>query len=225
MLSVFLIHLLAVFSFHMSRRLYLTAMNFSPLPREFFEPSAKVVAPLLLGHLLLRRTQAGICGGVIVETEAYLRDDPASHAFKRETLRNRAMWGEMGRAYIYLIYGIHFCFNAVCGANGVAEAVLARALEPTIGEDIIKVNRTVRHERDLTNGPAKFCAAMQITRELNGVDICDSESPLFIASNPQCESFLAANGPLVTTTRIGIKKAADWPLRFYLSGSKSVSKR
>lgn len=200
-------------------------MNFAPLPREFYEPSAKIVAPMLLGHTLIRRTPDGICGGVIVETEAYLSDDPACHAYKRETPRNRAMWGEMGRAYVYLIYGYHFCFNAVCRPKGVAEAVLGRAIEPTFGADILKTNRSVPRERDLTNGPAKFCAAMQITRDLDGADICDAESPLFIAENPRRETFLAANGPLVTTTRIGITKAANWPLRFYLGGSKFVSKR
>ncbi len=200
-------------------------MNYFPLSREFYEPSAKIVAPRLLGQLLLRRTPAGICGGVIVETEAYLCEDPASHAYKRETPRNRSMWGEMGRAYIYLIYGKHFCFNAVCGANGVAEAVLARAIEPTLGVEILKANRCVPRECDVTNGPAKFCAAMQITREFDGTDLCAIESPLFIVDNPLRESFIAQNAPLVTTTRIGITEAADWPLRFYLGGSKFVSKR
>ncbi len=200
-------------------------MNFSALPREFYEPSAKIVAPLLLGHYLLRRTPDGICGGEIVETEAYLSDDPACHTYKRETPRNRAMWGEMGRAYVYLIYGYHFCFNAVCRPKGEAEAVLVRAIEPTFGAEIMKANRAVPKERDLTNGPAKFCAALQITRELDEVDLCDADSPLFIAENPQREAFLAAHAPLVTTTRIGITQAADWPLRFYLGGSNFVSKR
>lgn len=199
--------------------------GFSPLPRAFYEPSAKIVAPMLLGHTLLRRTPQGICGGVIVETEAYLIEDPACHAYKRETPRNRAMWGEMGHAYVYLIYGYHFCFNAVCRPIGGAEAVLVRAIEPTFGSEIMRVNRPVLRDRDLTNGPAKFCAAMQITREFDSIDICHSGSPLFIAENPEREAFLTAKGPLVTTTRIGISKAPDWPLRFYLSGSKFVSKR
>ncbi len=200
-------------------------MNFIPLPREFYKPSAKIVAPLLLGHYLLRRTEKGWCGGEIVETEAYLSDDPACHAYKRETPRNRAMWGEEGRAYVYLIYGYHFCFNAVCQPRGVAEAVLVRAIAPTFGREILKENRPVVRERDLTNGPAKFCAAMQIDRALNSADICNSESPLFIACNPQREQFIEENAPLITTMRIGITQAADWPLRFYLDGSEFVSKR
>ena len=200
-------------------------MIFLPLTRTFYEPSARIVAPLLLGHTLLRRTQHGICGGVIVETEAYLTDDPACHAYKRETPRNRVMWGEPGHAYVYLIYGYHFCFNAVCRPKGVAEAVLVRAVEPTFGLEILKTNRAVPRERDLTSGPAKFCAALQITRDFDGADICDAASPLFIAENPQREAFLAAHAPLVTTTRIGITQAADWPLRFYLGGSDFVSKR
>lgn len=200
-------------------------MEFSPLPREFYAPSAKIVAPLLLGHYLLRRTENGLCGGEIVETEAYLSDDPACHAYKRETPRNRAMWGQHGHAYVYLIYGYHFCFNAVCQPRGVAEAVLVRAIEPSFGRDILKENRPTLRERDLTNGPAKFCAAMQIDRALDGADICHSEAPLFIAKNPQRERFIEENAPLITTTRIGITQAADWPLRFYLDGSEFVSKR
>jgi DNA-3-methyladenine glycosylase len=200
-------------------------MEFSPLPRQFYEPSAAVVAPALLGHYLLRRTPEGICGGVIVETEAYLADDPACHAYKRETPRNRAMWGEMGHAYVYLIYGYHFCFNAVCRPEGIAEAVLVRAIEPTFNLEIMRQHRAVAKERDLTNGPAKLCAAMSITRELDALDICHAASPLFIARNPQHEEVCEAHSPIVTTTRIGITLAADWPLRFYLDGSKFVSKR
>jgi DNA-3-methyladenine glycosylase len=199
-------------------------MSFTLLPRDFYEPSAKVVAPLLLGHFLLRQTAQGICGGVIVETEAYLSDDPACHAYKRETPRNRAMWGDYGHAYVYLIYGYHFCFNAVCQPKGIAEAVLIRAIEPTFGEPILRANRPVQRRRDLTNGPAKFCAAMQIDRSLDGADLCQS-GPLFIAQNPARDEFCAAHSPLVTTTRIGITQAADWPLRFYLHGSDFISKR
>lgn len=200
-------------------------MTFQPLPRKFYEPSAEVVAPALLGHLLLRNTPEGLCGGVIVETEAYLTNDPACHAYVRETLRNRSMWGECGHAYVYLIYGYHFCFNAVCHETGIAEAVLVRAIEPTIGIDILKENRVVPRERDLTNGPAKLCSAMEINRELDGVDICHSDSPLFIAENPKRDTLLLDLAPIVQTTRIGLTKAADWPMRWYLGGSDFVSKR
>ena len=195
------------------------------LSREFYEPSAEVVAPALLGHFLLRSTPDGLCGGVIVETEAYLVGDPACHAYVRETSRNQSMWGDCGNAYVYLIYGYHFCFNAVCGEKGIAEAVLVRAIEPTFGKEILQANRAVLRPRDLTNGPAKLCAAMQVNRELDGVDICDSHSPLFIAENPDRSTLLEQRAPLVKTTRIGLTKAAERPLRWYLGGSDFVSKR
>jgi DNA-3-methyladenine glycosylase len=200
-------------------------MNFKPLPRAFYQPSAQVVAPLLLGHYLLRRTPEGLCGGIIVETEAYLVGDPACHAYKRETPRNRAMWGEPGHAYVYLIYGYHFCFNAVCQPSGVAEAVLVRAIEPTFGIDILKNNRPVARERDITNGPGKLCTALKIDRALDEVDLCTATSPLFIARNTKRDQLIEQLAPLVTTTRIGITQAADRPLRFYLQGSSFVSVR
>ena len=200
-------------------------MSFTPLPRNFYEPSADVVAPALLGHFLLRSTPEGIVGGVIVETEAYLTNDPACHAYVRETPRNKSMWGECGNAYVYLIYGYHFCFNAVCHEKGVAEAVLVRAIEPTFGIEILQSHRGVLRPRDLTNGPAKLCAAMNINRELDGVDICNANSPLFIAQNPDRSTLIQDRAPLVQTTRIGISKAEDWPLRWYLGSSEFVSKR
>ncbi len=198
---------------------------FAPLPREFYEPSASVVAPLLLGHHLIRQTPDGQCGGLIVETEAYLFDDPACHAYKRQTPRNRAMWGPPGHAYVYLIYGYHFCFNAVCQPQSVAEAVLVRAIEPNFGLEQMQRNRAAPRPADLTNGPAKFCAAMKIDLALDGVDICDAAAPLFIARNDAAEETRARLGPVVTTTRIGISRAAEWPLRFYLDGSRFVSRR
>src|SRR5262252_380275 len=108
-----------------------TAMKrFTPLPESLYEPSAKAVAPQLLGHWLIRNMASGLCGGAIVETEAYLRDDPACHAARGLTRRNRVMFGVPGHGYVYLIYGYHFCVNAVCRPAGVGEAVLVRAIEP-----------------------------------------------------------------------------------------------
>jgi DNA-3-methyladenine glycosylase len=200
-------------------------MGFTPLPVSYYEPSAKLVAPKLLGHFLVRQTSAGPCGGVIVETEAYLADDPACHGFRRETPRNRAMFGPPGRAYVYFIYGNHYCFNAVCGAAGIAEAVLLRAIEPAFGEALIRANRPVTKLRDLTNGPAKFSEALAIDRALDGEDLCDPASPVFVAANPDWKRVRRQLGPLVTTTRIGITRAAKLPLRFYLGGSEFVSRR
>jgi DNA-3-methyladenine glycosylase len=196
-----------------------------PLPRSFYLPSAKAVAPELLGHWLVRNTAAGPCGGPIVETEAYLLDDPACHGAPGLRPRNRVMFGPPGHGYVYLIYGYHFCVNAVCQPAGVAEAVLIRALEPMHGEASLRQRRPVAKARELTNGPAKLCAAMDIDRKLDGVDLCDASSPLFIARNPQVEAFRQARGPLMTTTRVGITRAATLPLRFYLGGSEFVSRR
>lgn len=200
-------------------------MKFFPLPQTFYAPSARIVAPRLLGHWLIRKTPDGFCGGPIVETEAYLINDPACHAAVGETPRNRAMWGAPGRSYVYLIYGYHFCCNAVCCPEKIAEAVLIRAIEPAVGEKFIRAQRPVAEQRNLTNGPAKLCSAMNITRALDGVDLCDQESSLFIAKNPMARTFLKQRGPIIETTRIGISKAADLPLRFYLEGSPFVSRR
>lgn len=197
----------------------------TPLAQSFFEPSAEIIAPALLGHWLIRNTPDGPCGGPIVETEAYLTSDPASHASAGETSRNRVMWGSPGRAYVYLIYGYHFCVNAVCRPTGTAEAVLIRAIEPALGEELMRRSRSVKHIHELSNGPAKVCQAMAIDRDLDGVSLCDADSPLFIGSNPEVNRFRETRWPIVRATRIGITKAADSPLRFYLEGSPFVSRR
>jgi DNA-3-methyladenine glycosylase len=198
---------------------------FKPLPRAFYEPSALKVAPALLGHFLIRRTRDGFAGGVIVETEAYLCDDPACHANPGPTDRNRVMFGPPGHAYVYFIYGCHYCVNAVCQPKGIGEAVLIRAIAPTVGETIMKQSRSVLKHVDLTNGPGKLCQALQITRKLNDADLCDASEKLFIAENPQIKCTLAEIGPVTMTTRIGITKAAAMPLRFFLTKSHFVSRR
>lgn len=198
---------------------------FKPLPREFYEPSARVVAPRLLGHWLIRQTPEGLCGGPIVETEAYLRDDPACHAFAGPSNRNRAMFGHPGHAYVYLIYGFYYCFNTVCLPHGHGEAVLIRAIEPAFGVEWMKRQRPVLRETDLASGPGKLCSAMRIDRTLDGADLCSADSPVFVAENPNLAQLRRKLGPRVTTTRIGLTKAADWPLRFYLDRSRHISKR
>jgi DNA-3-methyladenine glycosylase len=201
------------------------ATAFSPLPRDFYATPTTEAAQNLLGHHLVRCIGDELCGGVIVETEAYLSDDPACHAYERQTLRNRSMWSAPGMAYVYRIYGAYFCFNAVCQPQGVAEAVLVRAVEPIFGADILRRNRPVPRDEQLTSGPSKLCVAMSIDLSLDGVDICDAASPLFIARNENVEETLRVLAPTVITTRIGITRAADWPLRFYLGGSRYVSRR
>jgi DNA-3-methyladenine glycosylase len=135
------------------------------------------------------------------------------------------MWGPPGIAYVYFIYGNHFCVNAVCRPEGQAEAVLIRAVEATVGLEIMRRQRLVTREPELTNGPGKLCAALGITRELDGADLCNGDAPLFIAKNPDRAGFLESMGTLVTASRIGITKAAHLPLRFYLKGSVFVSRR
>jgi DNA-3-methyladenine glycosylase len=197
----------------------------TPLARSFYEPSAQVVAPLLLGHWLVRRTSEGFSGGVIVETEAYVANDPSCHAYRGETRRNRAMFGPPGRAYVYFIYGNHWCFNAVCCPAGTAEAVLLRALEPGFGLGWMQQRRAVSQLKELTNGPAKFCAALGIDRQLDHADLCANDSPIQIAENPARARVVTQLGPVITTTRVGLSQASDWPLRFYLEGSAFVSRR
>jgi DNA-3-methyladenine glycosylase len=199
--------------------------DFQPLAESFYEPSAAIVAPALLGHWLIHKIARGICGGAIVETEAYLSDDPACHGYGRQTPRNKIMYGPPGRAYVYFIYGNHNCFNTVCHRTGVAEAVLIRAVEPLFGLELMREQRGAVEDLDLTNGPGKLCEAMQIERRHDGANICDGESELLVARNPSLKKFRHDRAPLITATRIGINKAAELPLRFYLAGSAYVSRR
>jgi DNA-3-methyladenine glycosylase len=195
-----------------------------PLPREFYEPTADVVAPALLGHWLLRKTPRGWAGGAIVETEAYLVGDPACHAYVGRTKRNKVMWGPPGFAYVYLIYGNHFCLNAVCRAEGTAEAVLIRAIEPSWGLDFMLRNRKVTLHQ-LTSGPGKLCAALAVDRGHDGVDLSSASSPLIMARNPDRPAFLGEAGLITITSRIGLTKAADLQLRFCLEQSPFVSRK
>jgi DNA-3-methyladenine glycosylase len=197
----------------------------TPLLRSFFNPSAAAVAPRLLGHVLVRQTPHGTMAAIIVETEAYIVDDPACHGYGGESARNRSMYGPPGHAYVYFIYGVYWCVNAVCRPKGIAEAVLIRAVEPIAGIDLMRERRPVPHDKQLTNGPGKLCTALAINRALDRADLCDAQSPLWIARNPEHKRTLLDNGPLITTTRIGITKAAHLPLRFYLSGSAWVSRQ
>jgi DNA-3-methyladenine glycosylase len=197
----------------------------APLQRSFFQPSARVVAPRLLGHWLIRRLPEGFCGGPIVETEAYLEDDPASHCYRGQTARNRVMFGPPGHAYVYLIYGFHFCVNAVCRSAGRGEAVLIRAIEAQFGVDAMRNNRPTPTEVGLTNGPGKLCAALAIDRKIDSADLCDATAPLFIARNPQVALFRKQRGPMVIATRVGITRAAHLPLRFFLGGSPFISRQ
>ena len=153
-------------------------------------------------------------GGRIVETEAYHHEDPASHSYGGPTPRNAVMFGPPGRLYVYRSYGIHWCMNFVCWTGAPGGAVLLRALEPTEGLEIMHERRGVADPRGLCSGPGKLCAALAVTRDLNGVAL--DRPPFELTPGP-------ARG-VVVGPRIGITKAADVPWRFGETGSRFVSR-
>ena len=157
----------------------------------------------------------GGVGGIIVETEAYDGEDPASHSFSGPTPRNAAMFGPPGRAYVYLSYGIHWCLNFVCREAGHGAGVLIRALEPTRGVARMIERRRLQHPRWLCAGPGRLGQALGITRELNGMRIDRPPFSLTAAS---------ARASVVCGPRIGISKAIEAPLRFGLEGSRYLSR-
>ncbi|MEO8029549.1 MAG: DNA-3-methyladenine glycosylase [Gemmatimonadota bacterium] len=190
-------------------------MGFRPFPAVFFNRSADQVAPDLLGATIVSSFGGGRTTGRIVETEAYLGEvDPASHGFKRrQNAQNQALYGRPGDWYVYLSYGIHWCANLVCGPKGHGSAVLLRAVEPLTGLDLMGTRRHgVKPER-LCNGPGKLCQAMAITRELDGRSMRES---LVRVGRPTEGRPLQVEVSL----RIGITKAADWPLRYSETGSR-----
>ena len=189
-----------------------------PLDPSFFRRPAETVAPELLGTLLVSDLGGARTSGVIVEVEAYVGpDDPASHARASvgRTDRNASMFGRPGIAYVYRSYGIHWCMNVVTGEVGHPVAVLVRALDPLEGREMMARRRG--RETDLCSGPGRLTEALGITRDEDGHDL--SREPLFLRSGwPVPEASIGTSG------RIGIRKAADWPLRFYLKGHPSVSR-
>ncbi|WP_229413356.1 DNA-3-methyladenine glycosylase [Massilia violaceinigra] len=177
---------------------------------DFHAPSQEV-ARQLIGVVLL---VDGV-GGRIVETEAYDRDDPASHSFSGPSERNLAMFGPPGHAYVYRSYGIHWCLNFVCRDNGHGAGVLIRALEPLAGIGVMRERRALDDVRLLCSGPGKLCQALGVTRAHNALPL---DAPPF-ALSPPGDPVVVVAGP-----RIGISKAMDVPWRFGLAGSRFVSK-
>jgi DNA-3-methyladenine glycosylase len=176
-----------------------------------FSAPAEIVARQLIGVTVL---VDGV-GGRIVETEAYDREDPASHAYSGPTERNASMFGPPAHAYVYRSYGIHWCLNFVCREEGHGAGVLIRALEPVAGLDLMRARRDADDEWLLCSGPGKLCQALGVTRALNGMPL---SAPPF--------ALLPAQGelPVVAGPRIGISKAVDVPWRFGLAGSRFVSR-
>lgn len=177
----------------------------------FFHMDVVDVARELIGAELLLD---GV-GGLIVETEAYRHDDPASHSFNGVTKRNSPMFGPAGRAYVYRSYGIHWCFNIVCGEEGIGNAVLIRALQPTHGVAKMMRRRGIEDIRKLCSGPGKLCVSIRIDGCHNGLPL--AEPPFQLRLNQ--EKRVIVSGP-----RIGISKAVDHPWRFGLEGSPFLSR-
>ena len=187
------------------------------LSEKFFRRSAVVVAKDLLGCELSIHHGKNIVSGMIVETEAYLDDDPASHAFGGKRNRNQPMFLSGGYVYVYFIYGNHFCFNVVTGLEGVGEAVLIRALEPLNGIDLMKRRRKKSNIHDLCSGPGKLCQALGINMDINGQSIL--RNPVMNVS--RLKKFRSTQ--IESSHRIGIRKAVEMPYRFSVVQSEFVS--
>lgn len=176
------------------------------LPKKFYINDTLKVAKDLLGAVFCRNINGKTYKGIIVETEAYTQEDPACHAYKGITKRTQTMYREGGISYVYFTYGMHHCMNIVTEQENRGCAVLIRALEP--------ITETLTG----TNGPSRLCKMLDITRDLNGIDITSEKSPIWIEKGKKPKE-------IVTTTRIGIREAADYPWRFYIKDNKWVSKK
>ncbi len=192
------------------------------LPRSFYLRDTLSVARDLLGQELVCRTAAGESAGIIVETEAYLgADDPAAHAFGgRRTARTEILFAAGGRAYVYLVYGLHHCLNLTTREAGIAECVLIRALQPTVGVELMQARQPAPRPARLAAGPGRLCRALGIDRKWNGADLTGEN--LFVRSGEK-----PAAQAIATTARIGVAyagAASDWPLRFLLRENPSVSR-
>lgn len=186
------------------------------LAREGLPIDTETLAHFLIGKIVVRETPAGRVSGRIVETEAYLTGDAASHTFRGPTPRTRPMFFERGHAYVYLNYGVSWMLNVSAGPAGVGEGVLIRALEPLEGIATMQRQRGTDRLRDLARGPGRLTQALEIGPWANGLDLC-AEGPLWLAHDDH------EPGEIGVGVRIGITKDAHRPLRFYLRGSPFVS--
>lgn len=193
------------------------------LSQTFYEQDTITVAKELLGCYLVHLAGEETTLGRIVETEAYLVHDPAAHSFVGKTKRNSVLFGPVGHAYVYFIYGIHSCFNVVTGQEGAGEAVLIRALEPLRGIAVMHQRRRTEKLTLFCNGPARLAEALAITLAFNGSSLDDGPLQMWSADS-LAPSPIIRNADIVQTTRIGIAKARELPLRFYLKGNRWISR-
>jgi DNA-3-methyladenine glycosylase len=189
------------------------------LPRNFYNRETEIVAREMLGTVLECETSEGVASGIIVETEAYIGEhDLACHAAAGRTRRTESLYGLPGISYVYFIYGMYWCFNAVTREEGLPSAVLVRALEPLDGISLMHRRRPrVKKPADLTNGPGKLCTALGIVGSMSGKSL--QRRPLVIR-----EGEPVTDDRVETTTRIGITRSVDWPLRWLVRGNPFVSK-
>ena len=189
------------------------------LPRAFYQRETEIVAREMLGTVLECETEDGLASGIIVETEAYLGEhDLACHAAAGRTARTEALYGPPGTSYVYFIYGMSWCFNAVTREVDLPSAVLVRALEPLAGLALMHKRRPrIKNEVDLTNGPGKLCTALGIDGSLSAKNL--QRKPLRIR-----EGEPVPDDKVEITARIGITKCADWPLRWTVRGNRFVSR-
>ncbi|MCB0286939.1 MAG: DNA-3-methyladenine glycosylase [Calditrichia bacterium] len=187
------------------------------LPQQFYAQDTITVAKQLLGKLLVRHLNGEVLAAKIVETEAYIgEDDPACHAARGRTPRTEIMYGPPGFAYIYFIYGMYFCLNAVTEAEGFPAAVLIRAAEPVGGLEQMRRLRRVKNDLQLANGPGKLCQAFDLNRDLNGAPL--TQPPLYIADSPAVPS-----DEIVATSRVGISAGKSHLWRFLIKNNRFAS--
>jgi len=186
------------------------------LDKKFFNKKTIEIAQNILGKIISYDKMAG----KIVEVEAYLSNDPASHSFFGKTDRNSPMFSEAGKSYVYFTYGMYYCFNITTNKKGIGEAVLIRAVEPLKGINKMKENRVIKDEKNLTNGPAKFTQAFGFTKNHNNINLLSQKSPIKIFQKENEDNFR-----IIKTTRIGIKNGANLLYRFYIKDNKFISRK
>ncbi len=195
------------------------------LSKEFYKEDPVKLAPKILGKIIVRKLNNSYLVGKIAEVEAYRgRDDQAAHSYKGKTKRTEVMFFEGGHLYVYFTYGMHYCANIVCGKTDEGAAVLIRAVEPLNHFDFLSMNRfgiselSDKQKINLTNGPAKFCQAFNITKEENGLNL--TGEPIFLIEGERL-----TKNQIIQTKRIGITRAVNFPWRFYIKDNPYVSKK